>query len=365
LGWKLAKIKPSFPMPSLIPVILAGGKGERFWPVSRQHRPKQFLSLDGSGTSLLQATANRLLPLAGGWQNLWVVTSEMVADGIREQLPHLPDSNILVEPDRRDTAAAVAWTAVEIDRRYGGNTVVGFFPADHWIDDVASFQDTLQAASQHATNQNAIATLGVKPSYPATGYGYIEQGEATETVSGYPIYRVNRFTEKPDRQRATELIETGRYSWNSGIFVFRVEVVLQQLRTYVPDIINPLLREGVAAYSQLPKTSFDYALMEQTQLATVLPVSFGWDDLGDWNALARLQSGQDKNVELAQHRGLDSQGNIFFATDENEIVVTLGLEDTIVVRDGNVTLVARKDRSQDLKKLLQQLQEDPNDRDLL
>ncbi len=352
-------------MPSFIPVILAGGKGERFWPVSRQHRPKQFLSLDGSGTSLLQATANRLLPLVGGWQELWVITSEMVADGVREQLPNLPEDNILVEPDRRDTAAAVAWTAVELKRRYGQDTVVGFFPADHWIDDISTFQHTLQAASQHAANQNAIATLGVQPSYPATGYGYIEQGEALETVDGCPIYRVNRFTEKPNRQKATEFIETGRYSWNSGIFIFRVEVVLQELGKYVPDIVNPLLQQGVAAYSQLPKTSIDYALMEKTSLATVLPVNFGWDDVGDWNALERLLESKAGNVELAQHQGLDSQGNIFFATDENETIVTLGLEDTIVVRDGNITLVASKERSQDIKKLLQQLQENPNYRDLL
>jgi mannose-1-phosphate guanylyltransferase len=350
---------------SLIPVILAGGKGERFWPLSRKHRPKQFLSLDGSGKSLLQATAERLLPLAGDWENLWVVTSSQLAMGVQEQLPQLPGENILAEPEGRDTAPAVAWSTLEIVKRYGEDTVVGFFPADPWIDDHLRFQETLRAATQLASSQEAIATLGIKPSYPSTGYGYIEQGEQTGTFGGLPAYRVNRFTEKPDRQTAQEFLATGRFSWNSGMFIFRAGVVLKELRTHAPEIITPLEEKGAAAYPQLPKTSIDYALMEKTQLAYVLPVDFGWDDLGDWNAIERLLKGDAANVELANHVGLDTQGAILYATDEQDVIVTIGLEDVVIVRDRNVTLIVKKDRTQEIKQVLKLLQNDLKFTDLL
>lgn len=349
----------------LIPVILAGGKGERFWPLSRKHRPKQFLSLDGSGKSLIQATANRLLPLAGSWENLWVVTSSQLATGVQEQLPHLPKENILAEPEGRDTAPAVAWSTLEIAKRYGEDAVIGFFPADPWIDDPLRFQETLRAATQLASSEDAIATLGVKPSYPATGYGYIEQGEQTGTYGGLPVYRVNRFTEKPDRQTAEEFLATGRFSWNSGMFIFRAGVVLSELRIHAPEIITPLEEQGVAAYPQLPKTSIDYALMEKTKLAYVLPVDFGWDDLGDWNAIERLLRGDAANVELATHVGLDTQGAILYATDEQEVIVTVGLEDVVIVRDRNVTLIVNKNRTQEIKQVLKLVQDNPKFSDLL
>lgn len=350
---------------SLVPVILAGGKGERFWPLSRKHRPKQFLSLDGSGKSLLQATAGRLLPLAGGWENLWVVTSSQLAAGVQAQLPEMPATNILAEPEGKDTAPAVAWTTLEIAKRYGEDTVVGFFPADPWIGDQHSFRQTLSAAAQLAATEAAIATLGVKPTYPATGYGYIEQGEKIGTFGELPAYRVNRFTEKPDRETALEFLATNRFSWNSGMFIFRAGIVLQELRNHAPEIITPLEAQGAAAYPQLPKTSIDYALMEKTQLAYVLPADFGWDDLGDWNALERLLKGDAANVELAAHVGLDTQGSIIYDTNQEDVIVTIGLEDVVIVRDRNVTLIVKKDRTQEIKQVLKVLQSNPKYTDLL
>ena len=344
---------------SLIPVILAGGKGERFWPVSRKHRPKQFLSLDGSGKSLLQATADRLLPLAGDWENLWVATSAQLAQGVREQLPNLPIENLLAEPEGRDTAPAVAWTTLEIAKRYGEDTVVGFFPADPWIGDELGFQQTLRAAMQLAAAQRVIVTLGVKPNFPSTGYGYIEQGEQAGIFGDLPAYSVKRFTEKPDKQTAEDFLATGRFCWNSGMFIFQAGVVLQELRTYAPEIITPLEKQGAAAYPQLPKTSIDYAVMEKTHLAYVLPVDFGWDDLGDWNAIERLLKGDAANVELASHVGLDTRGTILYATDQEDVIVTIGLEDVVVVRDRNVTLIVKKDRTQEIKQILKVLQNDP------
>lgn len=343
----------------MIPVILAGGKGERFWPLSRRERPKQFLSLDGSGESLLQATADRLLDIAGGWQGLWVVTNAQIADGVKEQLPELPAENILIEPQGRDTAPAVAWASIEIARREGEDAIVGFFPADHWIGDKAAYRNTLEAASQLATEKGAIVTLGIQPTHPSTGYGYIEQGEAIGTYRSLPAYRVTRFTEKPDREKAEEFIETGRYSWNSGMFIFRAGVVLEELKTHAPNIFQPLAEKGAAAYSELPKKSIDYALMEKTQLACVIPASFGWDDLGDWNALERLLKGEKANVELAAHVGLETNGAILYASSEDERIVTIGLEDVVVVRDRNVTLIVKKERTQEIKQVLKLLEEDP------
>lgn len=342
----------------MIPVILAGGKGERFWPLSRKHRPKQFLSLDGSGKSLLQATAERLLPLSDGWDGLWVVTSAMLASGVTQQLPQLPQENLLAEPEGRDTAPAVAWTAIETARRYGEDAVVGFFPADHWIAQPGVFQKTIEAAAELAMSDEAIVTLGVQPTFPSTGYGYIERGEEVGSFGGFSTYRVARFTEKPDRETAEEFLASDRFSWNGGIFVFRAGVMLRELRTYVPEMMAALEAKGASAYSELVKTSIDYAVMEKTQKAYVLPVAFGWDDLGDWNALERLVKGDKANVELATHVGKDTKGSIFYATDENEAIVTIGVENLVVVRDGNVTLIVDKERSQEIKQILKVLAED-------
>lgn len=361
----------------MIPVILAGGKGERFWPLSRKHRPKQFLSLDGSGKSLLQATAERLLNLAEGWQGLWVITAAHLEEGVRQQLPDLPPENLLVEMEGRDTAPAVAWATLEIAQRYGESTLIGFFPADHWIGDQAAFEHTIRAAEALAVEKSGIATLGIAPAYPSTGYGYIEQGEkvgmfgqdaggdAGHTLGGEPGYKVSRFTEKPDQAKAEEFLATGRYSWNGGMFIFQAGVVLAELQIHAPEIIQPLQQHGPSAYLNLPKLSIDYALMEKTDRAYVLPVSFKWDDLGDWNAIERLLKDDNPNVELATHVGLDTHGALLYATNDDDLIVTIGLEDTVIVRDGKVTLIVKKDRTQDIKKLLKTIQENPQWADLL
>ncbi|MEB3312166.1 MAG: mannose-1-phosphate guanylyltransferase [Snowella sp.] len=350
---------------TLIPVILAGGKGERFWPLSRKHFPKQFLSLDGTGKSLLQTTSDRLLSLAGGWENLWVITSALIADGVREQLPNLPEGNLLIEPEGKDTAPAVTWATLEIAQRYGEDAVIGFFPADHWIADQNAFEDTLKAAASFAKTDSAIVTLGIKPTEPATGYGYIEQGELTAEINQLPVYKVTRFTEKPDQHTAQGFLQTGRFSWNSGMFIFQAGVVLVELSIHAPELVTLLRHKGKAAYAEVEKKSIDYALMEKTQLAYVLPADFGWDDLGDWNSLERLFKGENKNVDLAQHVELDTTGAIVYASNNEDVIVTIGLEDVVIVRDRNVTLVVNKSRTQDIKAALKLLQENPQYHDLL
>ena len=349
----------------LIPIILAGGKGERFWPVSRLKRPKQFLCLDGSGKSLLQATADRLLDLAGGWENLWVITSAIIADGVKEQLPDLPESNILVEPQGRDTAPAVAWATLEIAQKYGEDAILGFFPADHWIGDTAAYEKTLQAAAKQAEIEPSIVTLGITPNQPATGYGYIEQGTEKERINDLPIYQVCRFTEKPDRETAQSFIDTGKFSWNSGMFIFQAGVVLSELKKHASELLDLLATKGKDAYAELPKESIDYALMEKTQLACVLPADFGWDDLGDWNGVERLLKGERDNVELCTHIGKDTHNAIIYSSDRDDVVVTIGLKDVAIVRDGNVTLVVDKNHTQDIKQVVKSLHERPDFKHLL
>ncbi len=350
----------------MIPVILAGGKGERFWPVSRKHRPKQFLCLDGSGESLLQATATRLLDVSAGWDNLWVITASHLADGIRKQLPQLPESNLLIESEGRDTAPAVAWATMEVAKRHGDDAVVGFFPADHWIGNLDQFHQTLHAAAELAVSHQAIATLGIAPTYPSTGYGYIEQGDDIGTFKDLPGYAVARFTEKPDQKTAEGFLSSGRFSWNSGMFIFQAGLALKELAQYAPEVLDPLRASGPSCYPTLPKISIDYALMEKTERACVLPVTFEWDDLGDWNAIERLHRAEGAaNVELCQHVGRDTTGTVIYNTDEDEVIVTIGLEDVVVVRDGNATLVVNKHRTQEIKQVLKVLKENPKYADLL
>lgn len=341
-----------------VPVILAGGKGERFWPLSRKHRPKQFLCLDGSGESLIQATANRLQPIVGSWDDIWVITSAMLADGVREQLPNLPEANLLAEPEGRDTAAAVAWATLEISKRYGDDAIVGFFPADAWIGDVAAFAGTIAAAVELAQDKEAIVTLGITPTHPSTGYGYIQQGTSSGDYQQLATYRVDRFTEKPDADKAKAFIASGDYTWNSGIFIFQAKTAIGELKTHAPELMQQLIANGVTGYATLPKISIDYALMEKTNLTHVIPAKFAWDDLGDWNAIERLMK-QDNvnNVELANHVGIDTQGSILYASNPDEVVVTIGLEDVVVVRDGDVTLIVAKDRTQEIKQVVNRIKE--------
>ncbi|MCU0551731.1 MAG: mannose-1-phosphate guanylyltransferase [Leptolyngbya sp. Prado105] len=350
----------------LVPIILAGGKGERFWPLSRKQRPKQFLCLDGSGRSLLQTTADRLLATAGGWDNLWVVTASHLAEGVREQLPELPIANILVEPEGRDTAPAVAWSTIEVAKRYGNDVVTGFFPADHWIAEQDIFEATLMAAVDAAVQNRAIVTLGIAPTHAATGYGYIEQGEKVGVFGQeYPAFKVDRFTEKPDKDTAEAFVSSGRFSWNGGMFVFQAKVMLDELHHHAPEIIQLLEEKGIEAYSSVPKLSIDYAVMEKTDRACVLPVRFSWDDLGDWGAIERLMKSDNPNVELAQHVCLDTSGAIVYTSDADELVVTIGLEDTVIVRDGKVTLIVKKDRTQEIKSVLKTIQSRSQFHDLL
>lgn len=350
--------------PVFLPVILAGGSGERFWPLSRRHRPKQFLTLDETGRSLLQATSDRLGRLSGGAEQVMVVTGTEYRTQVLEQLPDMPTEHLIVEPVARDTAPAVLYAALRVAQEDPA-AVMGVFPADHRITDSEAFDRVVRRAIEVAGATGGLVTLGVTPTFPATGYGYIQRGE--QLLDGeLPAFRVNRFTEKPDAQVAEAFLADGHYSWNSGMFVWQVQAILAAFERYQP-VMYQRLSEAVwysprsvrAVFPELQKISIDYAILENSDQVVVIPAEFGWDDLGDWNALERLLKGEGQNVAVGRHVGLDTDGAILYTTGGDDLIATIGLEDVVVVRADEVTLVVRKDRTQDIKKVVQQLKSHP------
>ena len=352
-------------------MILAGGSGERFWPLSRKSKPKQFLSLDDSGLSLIQATVGRLTGIPGvEVEDILIVTGVDHRMQVLEHLPDLPTENLLVEPVARDTAAAVLYAALRVAQMDPGG-LMGVFHSDHRVDDPGAFVQVVQQATALAAAQDVLVTIGIEATYPSVAYGYIERGEPLEAESGQggsalPAYRVARFTEKPDNTRAQEFLATGRYSWNSGMFVWKVQAILSAFERYQPELYAALsaamaVRGGVRrAYPTLPKISIDYAILEKADNVVVIPAEFGWDDLGDWNALERLLRGQGENVAVGRHVGIDTEGAILYTTNGDDLIATIGLDDVVVVRTAEVTLVVHKDRTQDIKKLVQQLKDNPD-----
>lgn len=342
---------------------MAGGQGQRFWPLSTADRPKQFLDLSRRGRTLLQATFDRVIPLAGGPEHVLVSTAERYVALVREQLPEVPAANVLVEPTPRDSAPAIALACLLVEQRFG-NVVTGFFSSDHEIGDADAFRDVAEAAARLADEEEGLVTIGITPTRPATGYGYIEVGEA---VAGRPDdarhrgYRVSRFVEKPNLVTAKAYVTNRRHLWNAGIFVWRVRTALQELDRHDPDLMAPLRAAFESGrvpevFPELKKISIDFALMERTDRALVVPGDFPWDDIGDWVALERLLApyslADGANTVVGRHVGLDASRNIVYTEDPEDVIVTLGVHDLVVVKRGNTVLLVHKDRVQELKALL-------------
>jgi mannose-1-phosphate guanylyltransferase len=352
---------------AFIPVVLAGGSGERFWPLSRRAKPKQFLALDNTGRSLIQATADRLEDLAGGLDNLLIVGGHAHRGLILEHLPDLPIENLVVEPVGRNTAPAVLLAALRVEKRYGAEAIMGVFPSDHHISESDAFKELVKAGLEAVERFGGIVTLGITPSFPSTGYGYIECAEVAGRFGGHDVRKVSRFVEKPDEQRAKLFVESGQYLWNAGMFLFTCGTILEEFRQHAPELYEGLVpyaqasRKDLAeAFEKLEKVSIDYAILERSENVFVIPADFGWDDLGDWNALERLLKTHNPNVSVGQHLGLDTTGAILYTTTGQDLIVTIGLDDVVIVRDGDVTLVARKDRTQDIKKIVERLKSSPD-----
>jgi mannose-1-phosphate guanylyltransferase len=335
-----------------VAVIMAGGRGQRFWPLSTEDKPKQFLDLEKSGRTLIQSTMDRLVPLTGGVERIFVITGERYQALVHDQLPELPHENIILEPVGRDTAPAVALSALEIRARFG-DVIMGLFTADHRVGDVVSFQEAVRRAISVTEKTRGLTTLGVKPTFPATGYGYIQAG--APIGSGF---KVNRFVEKPDARTAEAYLQNGGYYWNNGIFVWHTSTILEEFAKHAPNILTPLEAAhagGMVAdvFPKIEKISIDYAVLEKTDKAYMVVADYDWDDLGDWLAVERHLGKDEANTVVGAHVGLDSQGNVIYCDDEHATIVTIGVENMIIVKRGDTVLVTRKDRAQDIKSVLQ------------
>jgi mannose-1-phosphate guanylyltransferase len=341
---------------SLHAVVLAGGKGTRFWPKSRERRPKQLLPIVGERT-MVQETIARLDPLVDR-ANVWAVTGVAHADELRAQLPDVPVDQIVVEPIGRNTAPAIGLAAELIAARDPQAAMI-VLPADHHVRDTERFRDVLRRAVEVARRESVLVTIGIAPDAPETGYGYIERG--ADIPGGH---RVRRFTEKPDRARAEEFLASGRYLWNAGIFVWRVEVIRAALRRHLPEAAEAL-RDIVAhwgdhahfaaVYAALHEVSIDYGVLEKSDSVVVVDGDFGWDDIGSWGAVRRLRSADaEGNVLEGRIVALSSARN--YVAGGKRLVALLGVDDLVVVDTEDALLVCAADRVQEVKRILEELE---------
>ena len=352
------------------PVILAGGSGTRFWPRSRRRLAKQVLALDGSQT-MIQKTVERLSP-ASEPKNFWIITNEFVAEEIQRQLPGIPEKQIVIEPEPRNTAPAIGLAAFLLER-VDPDSIIGMFPADHVITDEKKFRKLLQRAVEIAGKGENMVVMGVQPSRPETGYGYIETGDALE--SG--LFRVKRFTEKPNAQKADEFVAARNYFWNSGMFIWSARTLTRALREHLSET-TPYLEEIAAAwgskdfekkfeqlYPRCENISIDYAVLEprsakgqHSSNLLCLKADFGWNDLGSWaalyehHAMARKQNGRNV-VEGKDHFALQASGNYIYAPQK--FVAAVGVHDLVVVETEDAILITTREHSQDVGKIVKYL----------
>ncbi len=351
--------------PDLVVMIMAGGAGTRFWPMSTEQRPKQFLNLFG-GRSLLQQSYDRVASLVGD-ERILVMTNESLAALVRQQLPSLPAANVIGEPMRRDTAAAVALAALLVRKRWG-NPVMAVLTADHLIRPVELFRSDLVSAARAAAKQRVIYTFGIKPTYPATGYGYLESGGKVDDDGGIEHFELKRFVEKPDESTAGDYLSSGRYYWNSGMFVWSIETITGELERQLPghvECLSPAVeadgtsrwkRALAAAFEPLEATSIDFGVMEGARKINMLAARFEWNDVGGWLALEGfLGTDLAGNAHRGKLETLDATGNMVFCEDENETVALIGVDNLVVVRTGGRTLVVPKERAEEIKQLVKGL----------
>lgn len=337
-------------------IIMAGGVGSRFWPVSRNAKPKQFLDFFGTGISFLQQTYNRFAKIIPA-ENILVVTSEQYGDLVQEQLPAMPVENILLEPHRRNTAPCIAYATYKLQKKDPLATVV-VAPSDHLIINEDVFLATVSNALGYAAGHDDLFTLGIKPTRPETGYGYIQANkmQAME-IGGSQVYSVKTFTEKPDAELAKVFMSSGEFLWNSGIFVWNVNAISQELEKYLPDIANQF--KDIIPYYYTEKESeyikgiyegcngisIDYGVMEKTGRSWVFETSFGWSDVGTWGALYHLgQKDECNNLLSVGDSMIDRvENSVIVSNEEEKLVVVKGLKDYMVINTDDVLLVCPRD----------------------
>jgi mannose-1-phosphate guanylyltransferase len=343
---------------------MAGGVGERFWPCSRHALPKQFLSIVSEST-LIESTVERLSELAPV-ENICIATTAEQAGLFREKLPRIPKENIILEPALRNTAPCIGLSAFLLSRRYEGEEIViGIFPADHVIKDLDIFKDTINAAMEIVSSRDRICQIGIKPTFPSTGYGYIHRGEHLDTVRGVEIYDVLGFREKPAPDIAQDYLDTGQYYWNGGMFIFRPEVMIGEFERYMPNTFKGLKEIADSdskklneIYPTLEKISIDYGIIEKTKKRCVAEARFYWDDVGAWDAVEKyFEKDKNRNVVKGEFFGEDCDECLIF-NHGNLTVTGIGLDEMIVVTCDDAVLICPKNRAQEVKKIVRKLREE-------
>ncbi|MEL7123365.1 MAG: mannose-1-phosphate guanylyltransferase [Bacteroidota bacterium] len=345
--------------------IMAGGVGSRFWPASRVSRPKQFLDILGVGKSLIQMTYERFLNVCPA-ENIFVVTNAIYKEQVKEHLPDLTENQILCEPSRNNTAPCVAYTALKLQQlNPDANLIIA--PSDHIIINEINFVETLKDALAFTEKNNALLTLGITPTHPNTGYGYINFGEETE--SG--VHKVVRFTEKPPLEKAKAFLDSGDYLWNAGIFIWKVSSILNAFQTHAPEIYTILNGQPECFnteneqtfideyYPKTPSISIDYAIMEKADNVYTIPSNFGWSDLGTWASLHTELSKAKPETNVMQCDPIIDMDceNTIVRTPKDKLVVIKGLNNYIVVDEGDVLMIFPKDKEQEIKGITKQIKE--------
>jgi len=345
-------------------VIMAGGKGERFWPKSRINLPKQFLSLTDDGKSMIQHTVERVKNLVD-IENIYVVTNEMYKNLVSEHIPDIPEANIIIEPAAKNTAPCIGLAAVHIAKKDINSKMI-ILPSDHLIKFNEIFIDTLKTALDVVEKGDNLATIGITPNYPETGYGYINFTKGESFKDSTNIYEVLRFVEKPNLEKAKEYLTSGQYLWNSGMFVWKASTILKNFKEYLPEIYEGLQKIGKSIntgkyeevlkkeFLNLPSESIDYGIMEKAKNIYVIPGNFGWDDVGSWLSLERInKTNQDGNVITGNVISIKTKNTIIQGSDK--LIATIGLEDIVVVDTDDVTLICHKNNTQEVKEVINNL----------
>ncbi|HYL47653.1 MAG TPA: sugar phosphate nucleotidyltransferase [Candidatus Limnocylindrales bacterium] len=351
-------------------VLLAGGRGTRFWPRSRMRTPKQLLNIAG-GQSMLRETAERLAPVFER-RNLWAVTNAEQVAGVRRELRGVPAAHILSEPVGRNTAAAIGLAAIHLAHEHG-DALMAVVPADSHVTDAARYRTLVRAALEQARGAGALVVLGIPPTRPETGFGYIERGSVCARPRGVRAYDVKRFTEKPDLPRARRFVASGKYLWNAGMFFWRVSTFLEILKRFLPGTHSALLELGKTIgtrkyssalrriYPRLENISVDFAVMERTTRVSgpcrvsVIPAQVGWSDLGSWASVYELLAAKPgANVSAGPFLALDAEGNVFWSP--KKFVAAIGIRNLVLVETGDAILLCSRDRSQDVGKIVKWLE---------
>lgn len=345
-------------------VIMAGGTGTRLWPLSRQDRPKQALTLVGDQT-MFQLAVERIRPVFPAGRIL-VITRREHASILMTQVPELPPENFILEPEGRGTAPAIGLAAIHLQQR-DPDAIMAILTADHFISDTGQFCKVLKAAGKLAANDNLV-TLGIHPSSASTGFGYIEHGLELEESDGFPVHAVQRFTEKPHPDEAGRMVASGMYSWNSGMFICRTGRMLEEFERQMPAFYSQLMEIkdslGTPGYQpvleslwpRIEKQTIDYGVMEAARRVVVIPVEIGWTDVGSWGSLFDLLPANDsENVLVGDHLDIDTQRTLVFG--KNRLVATLGVKDLIIVDTEDALLVCSREHEQEVKRIVEKLQE--------